>query len=107
MEKPEVDCIEGLSPSISIKQKITSHNPRSTVGTVTEIYDYLRVLFARIGEPKCPSHNIILKAQTVSQMVDKTLSFDNRQTLMIIAPLIIRKKGKHLDICSNDGCILQ
>src|SRR6059058_3045191 len=73
MEKPDVDTIEGLSPSISIEQKSTSHNPRSTVGTITEIYDYLRLLFARVGEPRCPDHGIALEAQTVSQMVDGTL----------------------------------
>src|SRR6201989_380934 len=73
MEKPEVDHIEGLSPAIAIEQKSTSHNPRSTVGTVTEIYDYLRVLFARVGEPHCPKHNTVLEAQTISQMVDNVL----------------------------------
>ena len=74
MEKPDVDSIEGLSPAISIEQKSTSHNPRSTVGTITEIYDYLRLLFARVGEPRCPDHNVPLTAQTISQMVDKVLS---------------------------------
>ena len=74
MEKPDVDHIEGLSPAIAIEQKSTSHNPRSTVGTVTEIYDYLRLLFARVGEPHCPTHNVILSAQTVSQMVDAVLA---------------------------------
>ncbi|MFC2275586.1 MAG: ATP-binding cassette domain-containing protein, partial [Haemophilus parainfluenzae] len=74
MEKPDVDSIEGLSPAISIEQKSTSHNPRSTVGTITEIYDYLRLLFARVGEPRCPDHDVPLTAQTISQMVDKVLS---------------------------------
>lgn len=98
MDKPEVDHIEGLSPAISIEQKTTSHNPRSTVGTVTEIYDYLRVLFARIGEAKCPTHNVRLKAQTISQMVDQTLLFDDDQKLMIVAPLITEKKGEHIQL---------
>ena len=98
MDKPEVDHIEGLSPAISIEQKTTSHNPRSTVGTVTEVYDYLRVLFARIGEAKCPTHNVVLKAQTVSQMVDQTLSFDDSEKLMIVAPLITDKKGEHIQL---------
>lgn len=95
MDKPEVDHIEGLSPAISIDQKTTSHNPRSTVGTVTEIYDYLRVFFARAGSPKCPTHNIELKAQTVSQMVDKVLEFDDDSRLMILAPVVSEKKGTH------------
>ncbi len=75
MEKPDVDHIEGLSPAISIEQKSTSHNPRSTVGTITEVYDYLRLLYARVGEPRCPEHQVPLKAQTISQMVDKLLEF--------------------------------
>ncbi|AIT10126.1 excinuclease ABC subunit A [Candidatus Francisella endociliophora] len=95
MDKPEVEHIEGLSPAISIDQKTTSHNPRSTVGTVTEIYDYLRVFFARAGTPKCPTHQIELKAQTVSQMVDKILEFDDSSRLMILAPIISEKKGTH------------
>lgn len=95
MDKPEVEHIEGLSPAISIDQKTTSHNPRSTVGTVTEIYDYLRVFFARAGSPKCPTHNIELKAQTVSQMVDKVLEFDDDSRLMILAPVVSEKKGTH------------
>lgn len=95
MDKPEVEHIEGLSPAISIDQKTTSHNPRSTVGTVTEIYDYLRVFFARAGTPKCPTHHIELKAQTVSQMVDKILEFDENCRLMILAPIISEKKGTH------------
>ncbi|AXA33648.1 excinuclease ABC subunit UvrA [Francisella adeliensis] len=95
MDKPEVEHIEGLSPAISIDQKTTSHNPRSTVGTVTEIYDYLRVFFARAGSPKCPTHHIELKAQTVSQMVDKVLEFDDSTRLMILAPVVSEKKGTH------------
>ena len=98
MDKPEVDYIEGLSPAISIEQKSTSHNPRSTVGTITEIYDYLRVLFARIGDAKCPVHHVILKAQTISQMVDQTLSFSNNQKLMIVAPIVTNKKGEHIQL---------
>lgn len=96
MDKPEVDHIEGLSPAISIEQKKTSHNPRSTVGTVTEIYDYLRVLFARIGEPMCPTHKVELKAQTISQMVDHTLSFDDETKFMIVASVVLDKKGEHI-----------
>lgn len=95
MDKPDVEHIEGLSPAISIDQKTTSHNPRSTVGTVTEIYDYLRVFFARVGQPKCPTHNIELKAQTVSQMVDRILEFDEEARLMILAPIVSEKKGTH------------
>ncbi|MBK2126259.1 excinuclease ABC subunit UvrA [Fangia hongkongensis] len=98
MDKPEVDHIEGLSPAISIEQKTTSHNPRSTVGTVTEIYDYLRVLFARIGDPMCPEHKVLLKAQTITQMVDHTLSIDEDEKLMIVAPVIIDKKGEHIQL---------
>ncbi|MFZ9036007.1 MAG: excinuclease ABC subunit UvrA [Francisellaceae bacterium] len=98
MDKPEVDHIEGLSPAISIEQKTTSHNPRSTVGTVTEIYDYLRVLFARIGEPRCPVHGVELKAQTISQMVDATLSYGDDTRLMITAPVIVDKKGEHVEL---------
>src|SRR5512137_409761 len=85
MEKPDVDHIEGLSPAISIEQKSTSHNPRSTVGTVTEIYDYLRLLFARVGQPRCPQHNTTLEAQTVSQIVDQILSYPEDTKLMILA----------------------
>jgi excinuclease ABC subunit A len=95
MDKPEVEHIEGLSPAISIDQKTTSHNPRSTVGTVTEIYDYLRVFFARAGTPKCPTHDIELKAQTISQMVDKILEFSDDTRLMILAPIVSEKKGTH------------
>ena len=84
MEKPDVDSIEGLSPAISIEQKSTSHNPRSTVGTITEIYDYLRLLFARVGEPRCPDHDVPLTAQTISQMVDKVLSLPEESKMMLL-----------------------
>ncbi len=95
MEKPDIDHIEGLSPAISIEQKSTSHNPRSTVGTVTEIYDYLRLLFARVGIPQCPEHHTTLDAQTISQMVDRTLSLPTNSKLMLLAPVIKEKKGEH------------
>ena len=98
MEKPDVDHIEGLSPAISIEQKSTSHNPRSTVGTITEIYDYLRLLFARAGEPRCPEHNQALKAQTVSQMVDQVLAMPENTKLMLLAPIIKGRKGEHLHL---------
>lgn len=96
MEKPDVDHIEGLSPAISIEQKSTSHNPRSTVGTITEIYDYLRLLFARAGEPRCPDHNIALSAQTVSQMVDTVLALPEGSKMMLLAPIVQNRKGEHL-----------
>jgi len=96
MEKPDVDHIEGLSPAISIEQKSTSHNPRSTVGTITEIYDYLRLLFARAGEPRCPDHNTALSAQTVSQMVDTVLTLPEGSKMMLLAPVIQNRKGEHL-----------
>ncbi|MDG1475190.1 MAG: excinuclease ABC subunit UvrA, partial [Porticoccaceae bacterium] len=98
MEKPDVDHIEGLSPAISIEQKSTSHNPRSTVGTITEIYDYLRLLFARAGEPRCPEHNNPLKAQTVSQMVDQVMAMPEGTKLMLLAPVIKERKGEHLHL---------
>ncbi len=98
MEKPDVDHIEGLSPAISIEQKSTSHNPRSTVGTITEIYDYLRLLFARTGEPRCPEHNTPLAAQTISQMVDQVLALPAGEKLMLLAPVIREKKGEHLSL---------
>jgi excinuclease ABC subunit A len=98
MEKPDVDLIEGLSPAISIEQKATSHNPRSTVGTVTEIHDYLRLLFARAGTPRCPHHGIELAAQTVSQMVDHVLALPEDTKLMILAPLIVGRKGEQLGL---------
>ncbi|CAA0111864.1 UvrABC system protein A [Zhongshania aliphaticivorans] len=96
MEKPDVDHIEGLSPAISIEQKSTSHNPRSTVGTITEIYDYLRLLYARAGEPRCPDHNTPLSAQTVSQMVDNVLALPEGSKMMLLAPVIHNRKGEHL-----------
>ncbi|NKI19166.1 excinuclease ABC subunit UvrA [Spongiibacter sp. KMU-166] len=98
MEKPDVDHIDGLSPAISIEQKSTSHNPRSTVGTITEIYDYLRLLFARAGEPRCPDHDTPLAAQTVSQMVDTVLAMPEGRKLMLLAPVIKNRKGEHLHI---------
>ncbi|NVD36788.1 excinuclease ABC subunit UvrA [Marinobacter lutaoensis] len=98
MEKPDVDHIEGLSPAISIEQKSTSHNPRSTVGTITEIYDYLRLLFARAGEPRCPDHGQPLEAQTVSQMVDQVLAMPEGSRLMILAPVVRDRKGEHLQV---------
>jgi len=98
MEKPDVDHIEGLSPAISIEQKSTSHNPRSTVGTITEIYDYLRLLFARAGEPRCPDHGQPLEAQTVSQMVDQVMAMPEGSRLMILAPVIRDRKGEHLQV---------
>ncbi|MEG0280531.1 MAG: excinuclease ABC subunit UvrA, partial [Morganella sp. (in: enterobacteria)] len=108
MEKPDVDHIEGLSPAISIEQKSTSHNPRSTVGTITEIHDYLRLLFARVGEPRCPDHGVPLAAQTVSQMVDNVLKLPEGQRLMLLAPVIKDRKGEHtklLDSLAAQGYI--
>ena len=96
MEKPDVDSIEGLSPAISIEQKSTSHNPRSTVGTVTEIHDYLRLLFARVGEPRCPHHDVPLAAQTISQMVDKVLTLPEESRMMLLAPIVKGRKGEHV-----------
>ena len=98
MEKPDVDVIEGLSPAISIEQKATSHNPRSTVGTVTEIHDYLRLLFARAGTPHCPDHNLALAAQSVSQMVDTVLAMPEDTKLMILAPVVSERKGEFVDL---------
>ncbi len=98
MEKPDVDLIEGLSPAISIEQKATSHNPRSTVGTVTEIHDYLRLLFARVGTPYCPDHHIPLEAQSVSQMVDAALAMPEETKLMILAPVVADRKGEHVEL---------
>ncbi|WP_404989522.1 excinuclease ABC subunit UvrA [Caballeronia sp. LZ016] len=98
MEKPDVDLIEGLSPAISIEQKATSHNPRSTVGTVTEIHDYLRLLFARVGTPYCPDHLIPLEAQSVSQMVDAALALPEETKLMILAPVVADRKGEHAEL---------
>lgn len=101
MEKPDVDHIEGLSPAIAIEQKSASHNPRSTVGTITEIYDYLRVLFARAGEPRCPDHNVVLEAQTISQMVDTIIALPEGTKLMILAPVIQERKGEHVQVLEN------
>jgi len=98
MEKPDVEHIEGLSPAISIEQKSTSHNPRSTVGTITEIYDYLRLLFARVGTPHCPTHHLPLEAQTVSQMVDHVLAQPEGSKLMLLAPVIKNRKGEHIQL---------
>jgi excinuclease ABC subunit A len=98
MEKPDVDLIEGLSPAIAIEQKATSHNPRSTVGTVTEIHDYMRLLFARVGDPQCPDHGITLTAQSVSQMVDHVLQLPADTRLMILAPLVVGRKGEQMDL---------
>jgi len=98
MEKPDVDHIEGLSPAISIEQKSTSHNPRSTVGTITEIHDYLRLLFAKVGQPRCPVHNYILEAQTVSQMTDVVLGFPEDTKIMILAPVVRERKGEHVQL---------
>ncbi len=101
MEKPDVDHIEGLSPAISIEQKSTSHNPRSTVGTITEIYDYLRLLYARVGEPRCPDHHAPLNAQTVSQMVDRVLAMPEGAKLMLLAPVVQDRKGEHIKTLEN------
>lgn len=101
MEKPDVEHIEGLSPAISIEQKSTSHNPRSTVGTVTEIYDYLRLLFARVGTPRCPVHGVDLAAQTVSQMVDQVLAMDASRRLMLLAPVVTARKGEHHQVLAE------
>ncbi len=108
MEKPDVDSIEGLSPAISIEQKSTSHNPRSTVGTITEIYDYLRLLFSKVGEPRCPKHNTTLDAQTISQMVDQLLALPANTKVMLLAPIVQAKKGeynKQLEILRGQGFI--
>ncbi|RUM93732.1 MAG: excinuclease ABC subunit UvrA, partial [Thiothrix sp.] len=101
MEKPDLDHIEGLSPAISIEQKTTSHNPRSTVGTITEIYDYLRLLYARAGIPKCPQHDITLEAQTVSQMVDQVLALPEGSRLMLLAPVVMERKGEHVQLLDS------
>jgi len=101
MEKPDVDHIEGLSPAISIEQKSTSHNPRSTVGTITEVYDYLRLLYARVGEPRCPDHHIPLAAQTISQMVDKVLEHPEGSKMMLLAPIVKERKGEHVKTLQN------
>ena len=101
MEKPDIDHIEGLSPAISIEQKSTSHNPRSTVGTVTEIYDYLRLLYARAGIPRCPDHDVTLEAQTVSQMVDQVLALPEGTKLMLLAPVVDNRKGEHVQLMAD------
>jgi len=101
MEKPDIDHIEGLSPAISIEQKSTSHNPRSTVGTITEIYDYLRLLYARAGEPRCPDHSTILEAQTISQMVDLVCELPEGGRYMLVAPVVQNRKGEHLQLLSE------
>ena len=101
MDKPDVDAIEGLSPAIAIEQKATSHNPRSTVGTVTEIYDYLRLLFARAGIPRCPDHSSISTAQTVSQMVDQVLKLPEGTAVALLAPLISDRKGEHAQVLED------
>src|SRR5699024_3655322 len=101
MDKPDVDLIEGLSPAISIDQKTTSKNPRSTVGTVTEIYDYLRLLFARAGRPTCPKHGIEISSQTVEQMVDRILEYPERTRLQILAPVVSGRKGEHVKVLEN------
>ncbi len=98
MEKPDIDHIEGLSPAISIEQKTTSHNPRSTVGTITEIYDYLRLLFARAGTPRCPEHDIALEASTISQMVDQVMQLSSDYRLMLLAPVVSNRKGEHVQL---------
>ncbi|MCP4979360.1 MAG: excinuclease ABC subunit UvrA [Gammaproteobacteria bacterium] len=98
MEKPDIDHIEGLSPAISIEQKTTSHNPRSTVGTITEIYDYLRLLYARVGTPRCPTHDLPLEASTVSQMVDQVLALPEDERLMLLAPVVSNRKGEHVQL---------
>ncbi|MBS0351942.1 MAG: excinuclease ABC subunit UvrA, partial [Proteobacteria bacterium] len=101
MDKPDVDLIEGLSPAIAIEQKSASHNPRSTVGTITEIYDYLRLLYARAGQPRCPYHHLDLNAQTVSQMVDNVLSLPENTGVMILAPIVRERKGEFLQLISQ------
>ena len=108
MDKPDVDSIDGLSPAISIEQKATSHNPRSTVGTVTEIHDYLRLMWARIGVAKCPEHGTVLKAQTVSQMVDAVLKLPEGTKVMIMSPIVRGRKGEYKQLFSDlvkDGFI--
>lgn len=108
MDKPDVDHVEGLSPAISIEQKSTSHNPRSTVGTITEIYDYLRLLYARVGEPRCPTHGVPLAAQTIPEMVDTVLALPEGTKLMLLAPIVRERKGEHLhvfDQLKRDGFI--
>ena len=101
MDKPDVDIIEGLSPAISIEQKSSSHNPRSTVGTVTEIYDYLRLLFARVGSPQCPDHSIELKAMSYSDIAEKIIKDYKNNKIMIIAPVVKQQKGEHIKLIQS------
>lgn len=101
MDKPDVDAIEGLSPAISIDQKTTSRNPRSTVGTVTEIYDYLRLLFARVGRPICPVHGIEITSQTIEQMVDRIMDYPERTRIQVLAPVISGRKGAHVKVLED------
>ncbi len=101
MDKPDVDSIEGLSPAISIDQKTTSRNPRSTVGTVTEIYDYLRLLYARVGKPICPNHGIEISSQTIEQMVDRLMEYPERTKMQLLAPIIEGKKGTHVKLLED------
>src|SRR5829696_1025233 len=101
MAKPEVDLIEGLSPAIAIEQKAASHNPRSTVGTVTEIHDYLRLLFARVGTPYCPEHALALQAQSVAQMVEQLLALPDETRLVILAPVVAGRKGEFVDLFAD------
>ena len=101
VEKPNVELIEGLSPSISIDQKTTSSNPRSTVGTVTEIYDYLRLLYARVGVPYCPNHNVPISAQTISQMLDRIMELEDKTRIEILSPIIKDKKGTQKDVIAK------
>ena len=98
MDKPDVDVIEGLSPAISIDQKTTSRNPRSTVGTVTEIYDYIRLLFARVGKPICPTHGTEITSQTIEQMVDRLWNYPEKTRMQILAPIVSGRKGTHIKI---------
>lgn len=101
MDKPDVDAIEGLSPAISIDQKTTSRNPRSTVGTVTEIYDYLRLLYARVGKPICPRHGVEISAQSVEQMVNQVMELEERTKIQLLAPVISDRKGEHKKVLAN------
>ena len=106
MDKPDVDTIEGLSPAISIEQKSSSHNPRSTVGTVTEIYDYLRLLYARVGTPRCPDHHVDLEAMSISDMTKKLLDEFSNKNIMILSPIVKNQKGEHIKLIesySNQG----
>ena len=101
MDKPDVDSIEGLSPAISIDQKTTSRNPRSTVGTVTEIYDYFRLLYARVGNPICPTHGIEISSQTIEQMVDRIIEYPERTKMQVLAPIISGRKGTHVKVLED------